>query len=103
MPSYRFTATVGLTRPGTNPATLLPAIAEATRALAVVEDSSLAVIAGAPRITIRFTGDSDQDARRVGTGILEIAAELAELSRLGLTRRVKQNWVPVPSESAPLD
>lgn len=103
MPSYRFTATVGLIRPGTNPATLLPGIADATRALAVLEDSSLAVVAGAPRITIRFTGDSDADARRVGTGILEIAAELAELSRPGLTRRVKQNWVPVLKKSTPLD
>ncbi len=103
MPSYRFTATVGLIRPGTNPATLLPEIADATRALAVVEDSSIAVVAGVARITIRFTGDSDADARRVGTGILSIAAEKAELSRFGLTRRVKQNWVPVPSESSPLD
>ena len=98
MPSYRFSAAIGALRPGVKAAALLPTLTTDARTLAVVEASSVDIVRGAPRITIRFTGEDDADARSIALGIFGLAAESAELSDLELTRRSKNLWIPVAAE-----
>jgi hypothetical protein len=95
MPSYRFTATVGMLRPGVSAAAVLPTLADDARTLAVVEASSVNVVAGRARLVIRFTGEDDADAVSTAEGIAGFALELVELQEIGLTRRVKQAWIDV--------
>ena len=54
MPSYRVRMVVGDLRDGVDPATVLPGAADAALGLGTVEASSVEVVRGAPRLTVRF-------------------------------------------------
>jgi hypothetical protein len=95
MPSYRFTATVGMLRPGVAAASVLPTLTTDARSLAIVEASNVSVVAGKARLVIRFTGEDDPDAVSIAEGIAGFALELVELHEIGLTRRAKQAWIDV--------
>lgn len=95
MPSFRVTATIGRLRPGVAPASVLPSAADAARDLATVESFDVGVVSGEARITVRFTADDEVQARRVADHVLATTGALAELSRVGLTRRYGARWHPV--------
>ena len=65
MPSFRVIVSVGRLHPGVDPRSIEPAAADAARELAVVEASSVDVVAGEARLTVRFTEDTERSALRV--------------------------------------
>jgi hypothetical protein len=95
VPSYRVTLVVGLLHPGTDPAAVLPAAADAARALARVEAHDLAVVAGEARVHVRYLALGDAGARRVGHRVVERVRDLAEVRRTTVARRDGPRWVPV--------
>lgn len=97
MPSYRVTLTVGMLRPGTDPAALLPAAADEAAEHTQVEASDVAVVAGEARITVRFLADDDRAASRIGHEVVMRVDELAELTKPRLTRRYGGRWYPLRS------
>ncbi|MHA6695329.1 hypothetical protein [Homoserinimonas sp. A520] len=95
MPSYRVTMTVGMLKPGVAPDRVLPVAAEAARELTTVEAADLGIVAGAPRITIRFTADDAELARQLGAHIAAATAQAAEVLVWKVTERVKGRWYVV--------
>ena len=93
MPSFRVTITVGALRPGVAPATLLPAAAAAAATLTTVEASDLGVVAGSPRLVVRFTAEDREVAEQVAEHVLAVTAGLAEPRGSLLTQRVGSRWV----------
>ncbi|MBW0256016.1 hypothetical protein [Cellulomonas sp. PS-H5] len=95
MPSYRVTLGVGLLLPGVDPATLLPAAADAARALTKVEAQDVAVVAGEARVVVRYLAGDDDGAARIGRRVAARARELAEVRRAEVARRSGPRWVAV--------
>lgn len=95
MPSYRVTLGVGLLHPGVDPATLLPAAADAARALTKVEAQDVAVVAGEARVVVRYLAADDDVAARVGRRVAHRARELAQVHRASVARRSGPRWIPV--------
>ncbi len=94
VPSYRVSLAVGTLRPGVDPVAVLPAAADAARALATVEASDVGIVRGRPRITVRFTADTDDVAHAVADAVLARAEQLAATSDGRLTRRWGARWHP---------
>lgn len=92
MPSYRVSLAVGLLRPGVDPAVVLPAAADAARALTTVEASDLGVVRGRARVTVRFVADDDSAAHRVADVVRDRVDALAATSDHRLTRRWGNRW-----------
>ncbi|WP_425955762.1 hypothetical protein [Xylanimonas sp. McL0601] len=94
MPSYRVSLAVGALQPGSDPAAVLPAAADAARALATVEAWDVGVVRGQARITVRFTADADDDAHRVADAVHDAVDRLADTWGLQVTRRWGNRWHP---------
>jgi len=92
VPSFRVIVAVGRLRPGVDPRSVEPAAADAARELAVVEASSVDVVAGEARITVRFTEDSGQSALRVAEHTVAGLRSVAETGPWRLTERVGGRW-----------
>ncbi|MFP3465962.1 hypothetical protein [Leifsonia sp. SIMBA_070] len=92
MPSFRVIVAVGRLHPGVDPRAVEPAAADAARELAVVEASSVDVVAGEARLTIRFTEDNVRTALRVAEHTVAGVARLAETGAWRLTERVGGRW-----------
>lgn len=95
MPSFRITLTIGRLRPGVAPDALLPAAAAVAAEIAVLEASSVNVVSGEARLTVRFTADDDEIAEQVGGAVAEAAEALAEVGGERLTRRAGSRWLTV--------
>ncbi len=95
MPSYRITVTIGALRPGVEPPSVLPSAAHAAAELTTVEASDLGIVSGMPRITVRFTGDDPENARRIAAHVLTVVSSLAEPLATTVTERVKDRWLVV--------
>ncbi len=95
MPSYRVTLVVGLLRPATDPAQVLPTAASAARERAKVEANDLAVVGGEARATVRYLADTDETAVDVAAAVAERVRGLAEVGAVRVTRRSGTRWVPV--------
>ncbi|GII99840.1 hypothetical protein CLV28_1028 [Sediminihabitans luteus] len=95
MPSYRVTLAVGALDRSTDPATVLPATADAVAALATVEATDIAVVRGQARITVRFMVDTDVAAAQVGLAAYHRVEEMAEASPPRVTRRWGNRWHPL--------
>lgn len=95
MPSYRVTMTVGMLRPGVSPDRVLPTAADAAAELTTVEASDLGIVAGSPRITIRFTADDAELASQLGHHVASRTSEAAEVLGWRVTERVKGRWQAV--------
>ncbi|AWB88503.1 hypothetical protein [Homoserinimonas hongtaonis] len=95
MPSYRITITIGALRPGVKPEQVLPAATEAAAAITTVEAFDLGIVAGAPRIVIRFTADDESVARRVAVHVIQATHAVAEALHPKLTRRDGGRWYVV--------
>lgn len=97
MPSFRAALGIGALLPGTDPAAVLPAGAQAARELTTVESYDLAIVHGQPRITVRFTAEDDDEAVQVARRVVRGVSSLAEVRQLELTRRWGPRWHPVYS------
>lgn len=95
MPSFRVTMTVGTLVPGVAPGRIVPLAAAAARELTTVEASDVAVVSGAARVTVRFTGEDDTQARQVATHTVRVLRESATVVTWLVTRRDGGRWMPV--------
>lgn len=94
MPSYRVRMIVGDLRPGVDPAEVLPAAADAARGLAAVEGTTLEVVRGEPRLTVRFEAPDDETAGAVRHAVVSRTDALVEVMVGRLTRRWGARWYP---------
>lgn len=95
MPSYRVTISVGRLAPGVMPDSVLPRAAAAAAELVVVEASDLSVVAGSPRIIVRFTAEDAGQALRVGGHVVEQTGHFAEPLSWTVTARDHGRWALV--------
>lgn len=93
MPSYRLAMRVGLMRPGVRPQQVEPAAAAAARRNVFVESTGLALVRGRPRLTVRFTGEDDQQARAVARQVVEATGRLAQVEGAEVRLRRGGEWV----------
>ncbi|MDN4595548.1 hypothetical protein [Leifsonia virtsii] len=92
MPSFRVIVAVGRLRPAVDPRDVEPGAAAAARELAVVEATSVDVVSGEARITVRFTEDNARTALRVAEHTVARLRTLAEVGPWRLTERVGGRW-----------
>lgn len=92
MPSFRVIAAIGLLRPGIAPTSIQPAAADAAAELAVVEATSIDVVRGEARLTVRFTADAVPEALRVAEHTVAALRARAEVGSWRLTERVGGRW-----------
>ncbi|PWC06337.1 hypothetical protein [Mycetocola zhujimingii] len=92
MPSYRVTISVGRLAPGVMPDSVLPRAAAAAAELVVVEASDLSVVAGSPRIVVRFAAEDAGQALRVGGHVVEQTGLIAEPLSWTVTARDQGRW-----------
>lgn len=92
MPSFRVIAAVGLLRPGVAPTAVQPGAADAAAELTVVEASSIDVVRGEARLTVRFMADDVTDALRVAEHTVAALGTLAAVDSWRLTERVGGRW-----------
>lgn len=95
MPSFRVILGVGALRPGVQPPALLPAVAEAVATLTTVEAHSVELVAGEPRIVIRFTADDPQHALRIAAEADVTTGALAQVLSRRVTKRVGGRWLRI--------
>lgn len=95
MPSYRVTMIIGALQPGVRPDAVLPAAAAAAAERTTVEASDLAVVAGSPRATVRFTADDGAAALAIGDHIVAATRRFAVPVSWQVTERVRGRWLPV--------
>ncbi len=95
VPSFRVILGIGALRPGVHPPTVLPVVAEAVSELATVEASSVELVAGEPRIVIRFTADDPEQAVRIAREADATAGAVAQVLSRRVTKRVGGRWVRV--------
>lgn len=89
--------TIGMLRNGITPDTVLPTAATAAAALTTVEASDLGIVAGVPRITIRFTADDGEIAGQLGYHVAQATDAVADVLSWRVTERVKGRWYPTQS------
>lgn len=92
MPSFRVILTIGTLHPGVAPASIEPTIAAAVREYSVVEATSIDVVSGEARLTVRFTAADVQEALKTAKTAADAAEGCARLDRLSLTERVGGRW-----------
>lgn len=95
MPSYRVRMVVSDLRAGVDPAHVLPAAADAAREHVVVEATSLEVVRGEPRLTVRYEAADDLTAAQVGQAVVRRTDELVVVEVSRVTRRWGARWYPL--------
>ena len=95
MPSYRVRMVVGELRAGVDPATVLPAAADAARVLVAVEAATVEVLRGAPWLTVRFSSPDDGTAAGVRRAVVARTDELVEVEVSRVYRRYGARWYPL--------
>jgi hypothetical protein len=95
VPSYRAILGIGALRGGVQPPTLLPAVAESVAALTTVEAQSVELVAGEPRIVIRFTADDAEHALRIAAEADVTAGALAQVLSRRVLERVGGRWLRI--------
>lgn len=84
--------TIGALRPGVAPASVAPAASDAAAQLTTVEASDVAVVAGAARLTVRFTADDAELARQISEHVAATTDAVAQVTGWKLTERVGARW-----------
>ena len=92
MPSYRVTLAIGALRAGASAQSVLPLAAQAARELTTVEASELTVVAGTPRIIVRFTADDGELAAQIGDHTAAVTDTVANVRGWVVTQRVAGRW-----------
>ncbi|HEV7949302.1 MAG TPA: hypothetical protein VGP24_05990 [Glaciihabitans sp.] len=83
---------IGALRPSVAPQSVLPTAAKAAAELANVEASDLAVVAGAPRLTVRFTADDTELAQQIAGHTVATVRDYAEVTGWIVTVRAGARW-----------
>jgi hypothetical protein len=95
MPSFRVTMTIGALRPGVPPDRVLPTAADAAAQLATVEASSVNVVRGEARLTVRFTAEDAELAEQIARHVVDTTAGVVEVIVCTVTRRSGDRWYTV--------
>ena len=95
MPSYRSILTIGALRPGHGPQAVEDAARSAVTASTTLESFQVDVVSGAPRVTVRFTGTDDTDAREVHDRTTTAVRKVAAAPRAVLAKVVSGRSVPI--------
>ena len=90
MPSYRVRLVPGLLHRGTDPATVLPAAIRAAD-----EHTTVEVVRGRPRITVRYESPDDLTAAHVGRAVVARVGDLVVVETSRVTRRFGNRWYPM--------
>nr|WP_202627641.1 hypothetical protein [Cellulomonas sp. APG4] len=86
---------VGMMRAGVDPATVLPAAADAAREHTTVEASDVEVVRAVPRLTVRYEALDDLTASTVGRAVVDRVQELVDVEASRVTRRYGARWYPL--------
>ncbi|MGO2533856.1 MULTISPECIES: hypothetical protein [Micrococcaceae] len=98
MPSFRAQLNILSLRPGNRPEAVMDAAVASLAERHHVEANQLDIVAGIPRITLRFTVeeeeyDADLRAARAAAALMRAAVEeVAATQRLVVLRRVRGRW-----------
>lgn len=92
MSSYRVTMIVGPLELGVKPETVLPTLTQAIADYTLVEASDIAVVGGEPRVTVRFTADTDEAAFLIAEQGIDGARVSAQPIAWQITRQVHGRW-----------
>lgn len=95
VPSYRVRMAIGLLKPGTDPADVLPAAVAATRQLTAVENGAIDVVRGRALVTVRFEAPDDLAAAGIGRAAVDSTETLADVDVSRVTRRYGNRWYPL--------
>ena len=95
MPSYRTILTIGALAPGSAPSDVERAARDAVVATTTLEAFQVDVVRGEPRVTIRFTGADDGEARSVHERTTAAVRRVACAPRAVLAKVVSGRSVPV--------
>ncbi|WP_103063487.1 FMN-dependent dehydrogenase [Actinomyces qiguomingii] len=95
MPSYRTILTVTDLLPGRGPQDVETAARTAVTASTTLEAFQIDVVRGRPRVTVRFTGADDADARAVHGRIIAGVREAAVVPQQVLAKVVGGRSAPV--------
>ncbi|TJY67306.1 hypothetical protein E4J89_15565 [Arthrobacter sp. CAU 1506] len=101
MPSFRAQLNITGLRPGNQPEAVMEAAVAAVGAAHIVEANQLDVVAGVPRITVRFTVDANayaaenRQALQAGANMRHAVEGVATTARLAVLRRSRGKWAPV--------
>ncbi|GER22817.1 hypothetical protein NCCP1664_13140 [Zafaria cholistanensis] len=101
MPSFRAQLNIVGLRPGQRPEAVMETAVAAISARHHVEANQVDIVAGIPRITLRFTveepkRDAENRTARESAALMRAAVEaVAATERLAVLRRVRGRWVPV--------
>ncbi|MCG2622836.1 hypothetical protein LVY72_13090 [Arthrobacter sp. I2-34] len=101
MPSYRAQLGIAGLRPGHRPERVMEAAVDAVGSAHVVEANQLDIVAGTPRIAVRFTVDptardiEDRQALQAAANMRHAVGQVAVTGQLQVLRRVRGRWEPV--------
>lgn len=95
MPSYRTIVTIAALLPGRKPEEVEECARSVVGRYATLEVFQIDVVSGQPRVTIRFTGVDDEQAREVHRALLDALTEVANLPRAVLAKVVSGRSVPM--------
>jgi hypothetical protein len=99
MPSFRAQLQITGLRPGNAPEAVMDAAVTAVGSMHVVEANQLDLVAGIPRITVRFMVESSEyeaenlQALHAGAGMREEVDAVALTGRLSVLRRNRGKWI----------
>ena len=97
MPSYRTILTVTTLAPGRRP----EEVEQAARRVTRLESWDIAIAAGQPRVTARFTAVDDAEARATHAAIVGGVREVANVPRARLTAVVRGQLPPPDPLTSP--
>ena len=101
MPSYRVQFEIMGLRPGNRPEAVLNGAVAAIGENFHVDDRQIDVIAGTPRVTVRYTVPDSSDAEEIALALMardaahEAIDAVAVAGRDWTLRRVGGRWIPV--------
>lgn len=101
MPSFRATIQIKGLRPGHAPEEVMEVAVAAIGAAHVVEANQLDIVAGVPRITVRFMVEAseydaeNQFARNAAVSMAHGINTVATTGALRTTRRSAGKWLPI--------
>ena len=81
MPSYRSILTVNALKAGHSPKDVESAARSAVKQTTVLESFQIDVVRAEPRVTVRFTGSDDAEARDVHADIVDAVGRVAGVER----------------------
>ena len=101
MPSFRAQLNITGLKPGTAPEAVMETAAAALASSHHVEANQLDIVAGIPRITLRFMVQDNEwslensQAKRAAATMRHAVEEIADAERLRVLRRQRGRWVPL--------